>query len=230
MHPFKPIVTAGIVATLGLAPAYAQVPASAPTSPGAQSQSAPPPAPSPSSTTSSTTTTTQASNDNKELARQALAAARQSLAEMTKLPAVTSLQGEQRTQLANFISDFNSFATATTDWRSKYEVVDQSLDKLLGQGDSGSASGAAASSAATPQGGGAANLDPSITQKLQEVRTHLNEFEQASGDPLFAVDAIQKTLDTAAGGTNASASVTLTPAQVDQIRRQLETIRQAAKK
>jgi hypothetical protein len=57
----------------------------------------------------------------------------------------------------------------------------------------------------------------------------LKEFEQTSGDPLFAVDAIQKQLDAASAGAGAS-GVTLSAAQVENIRKQLETIRQAAKK
>ena len=61
------------------------------------------------------------------------------------------------------------------------------------------------------------------------MRTHLKEFEQNSGDPLFAVDAIQKQLDAASAGAGAS-GVTLSAAQVESIRKQLETIRQAAKK
>ncbi len=72
-------------------------------------------------------------------------------------------------------------------------------------------------------------LDPAIVAKLQEVRTHLKEFEQSSGDPLFAVDAIQKQLDAASASGGAS-GVTLSAAQVENIRKQLETIRQAAKK
>lgn len=230
MHAIKPLMTAGLFAALGLAPvAYAQSTPAPTAAASAQATTAQP-----------SSTTPQQSNSNQEAARQALAAARASLAELTKLPAAQQLQGEQRTAVANFISDFNAFATAQTDWRSKYQVVDESLNRLLSEASSaapaapastspnapaGSTSGAATAGAAASAGG----LDPTIVAKLQEVRTHLKEFEQSSGDPLFAVDAIQKQLDAASAGAGAN-GVTLSPAQVEDIRKQLETIRQAAKK
>ena len=82
---------------------------------------------------------------------------------------------------------------------------------------------------------------------LQEVRKHLDGFEEASGDPTFVVEKIEKILDQAAGGaaggavgtsgttgsTDASASggsVTLTAAQVQELRRQLDSIKAAAKR
>jgi hypothetical protein len=230
MYAIKPLMTAGFIAALGLAPAaFAQSSGTSTAAPPAQSTAAP---------QTSSTTTQQQGSSNQEIARQALAAARQSLAELTKLPAAQQLQGEQRTAVANFISDFNSFATAQNDWRSKYQVVDESLNKLLESASSAPStssapasppSGTASAPAAGAAPAGTGGLDPTIIAKLQEVRTHLNEFEQASGDPLFAVDAIQKQLDAAAaaGGAN---GVTLTSAQVEDIRKQLETIRQAAKK
>jgi hypothetical protein len=242
MHAIKPIMTAGVFAALGLAPAaFAQ--SAAPTAaPSAQTAapSAPSTAPQTPSTTTSqppSSTTEPQGGSNQEAARQALAAARQSLAELTKMPQAQQLQGEQRTAVANFISDFNAFATAQNDWRSKYDVVNESLNRLLGEAESGAAAASStASTGTTPSTTGAAGaagastgLDPAIVAKLQEVRTHLKEFEQSSGDPLFAVDAIQKQLDAASASGGAS-GVTLSAAQVENIRKQLETIRQAAKK
>ena len=231
MHSIKPILTAGFIVALGLAPAaFAQ---------SAGASTAAPPAPSSAAQHTSTaqqsaTAGPQQSNSNQEAAHQALAAARQSLAELTKLPAAQQLQGEQRTAVANFISDFNAFATAQTDWRSKYKVADESLNRLLGEASSAAPSSSSPSTSApsspTDSSGAAAGtgaLDPTIIAKLQEVRTHFTEFEQSSGDPLFAVDAIQKQLDAASAGAT---GVTLSATQVDNIRKQLETIRQAAKK
>ena len=233
MYAIKPLVTAGLFAALGLVPAA-----------HAQSTPAPTATASAQATTAQPSSTTGQSNPNQEASRQALAAARQSLAELTKLPAAQQLQGEQRTAVANFISDFNAFATAQNDWRSKYQVVDESLNRLLSEASSGAAPPAAATSptatatspATAPSsstGASAApastSLDPTIIAKLQEVRTHLQEFEQSSGDPLFAVDAIQKQLDEASAGASAN-GVTLSAAQVEAIRKQLDTIRQAAKK
>jgi hypothetical protein len=225
-------MTAGLIAALGLAPAaFAQ-------STGTSTAATPAPstAAQQSSAAQQSTAAPQQSNGNQEAARQALAAARQSLAELTKLPAAQQLQGEQRTAVANFISDFNAFATAQNDWRSKYEVVDQSLNRLLGEASSAapatstpSTNAPSSSTDSSSAAAGSGALDPTIIAKLQEVRTHLTEFEQTSGDPLFAVDAIQKQLDAASAGAGAN-GVTLTAAQVEDIRKQLETIRQAAKK
>jgi len=219
------------------------------------------------------------SGADQEAVRQHLSAAREALAQLTKLPAASQLQGDQRQQVAQLIQDFNSFATASTDWRTKYDTVDHELDQVLGAGGSASASGAAsgtgtasgatsgtasASGATTPDaaagsnngtsgavgtsGSGAAGaLDPTIIEKLREVRTHLDGFEEASGDPTFVVEKIEKILDEAAGGASASGavgtsgsasagsasaggSVTLTSTQVQELRRQLETIKAAAKR
>jgi hypothetical protein len=218
---------------------------------------------------------------DQEAVRQHLSSAREALAELTKLPAASQLQGEQRQQVAQLISDFNTFATATTDWRGKYETIDRELDQILGVGATGStgsmsgtASGAAAgtsgsagastgtsadastagasgtSGAAGAAGaaGGSAALDPTIIAKLQEVRKHLDGFEEASGDPTFVVEKIEKILDQASGGASAGGavgtsgstgsagssasggSVTLTASQVQELRRQLESIKAAAKR
>ena len=89
-----------------------------------------------------------------------------------------------------------------------------------------------------------AALNP-IIAKLREVRTHLDGFEEASGDPTFVVEKIEKILDQAAGGGSSSGavgtagssdtaaaggSVTLSATQVQEMRRQLETIKAAAKR
>ena len=78
------------------------------------------------------------SGANQEAVRQHLSSAREALAELTKLPAASQLQGEQRQQVAQLIGDFNTFATATTDWRPKYETIDRELDQILGIGATGS--------------------------------------------------------------------------------------------
>ena len=222
------------------------------------------------------------SGANQEAVRQHLSSAREALAELTKLPAASQLQGEQRQQVAKLIGDFNTFATATTDWRPKYETIDRELDQILGIGatgatgsmsgsPSGSAAGASGStgastgtsadaSAAGASGtgasgtsgaaasGGAPALDATIIAKLQEVRKHLDGFEEASGNPTFVVEKIEKILDEASGGASAGGavgtsgttgsagssasggSVTLTAAQLQEVRRQLESIKAAAKR
>ena len=157
------------------------------------------------------------SGADQEAVRQHLSGAREALAELTKLPAASQLQGEQRQQVAQLISDFNAFATATTDWRPKYDTIDRELDQILGlervrldavrsgtqrqrlersaSGSAGASTGTTAdASAAAPQRAlparwgrqaarAAGALDPAILAKLREVRTHLDGFEEASGDP-----------------------------------------------
>lgn len=164
--------------------------------------------------------------------RQHLGEARTALAELTKLPAAAQLQGAQRDAVAKLISDFNAFATATSDWRSKYQLVDESLNKLLEQNGSGAAPSATPPSGTppsttAPEGAPAADapLDPTILEKLKEVRTALDNFEQASGDPVFMVEGIEKVLEEASTG---SGSVTLNQTQLDQIRSYLDKIRKAA--
>ena len=290
----KHVITAGILsAALAIGPgaAFAQTSGSTSGTSGTSSQgsSSQSSTSSPSSqgsqsgtTTSSTTSSAQhqsgsgGSAADQEAVRQHLTAAREALAELTKLPAASQLQGERRQQVAQLISDFNSFATATTDWRPKYDTIDRELDQILGVGAAGSASGAASGSASAAGASGSASaptsptadastaapnapsgavgtagsaaggaLDPTIVAKLQEVRKHLDGFEEASGDPTFVVEKIEKILDQAAGAGSASGavgtsgstdsasaggSVTLTAAQVQEVRRQLESIKAAAKR
>jgi hypothetical protein len=195
---------------------------------------------------------------NQEAVRQHLADARTALAELTKLPEAAQLQGQQRDQVASLISNFNAFATASTDWRSKYEVVDKNLDEMIGSGDQPAAAAPSAPPSADPSaapssatstaasetaaGAGTGSFDPAITAKLQEVRTHLNKFEEATGDPVFVVEKIEKILDQASKGgdqavgtsgaassAGAGGSVTLDASQISEIRRHLESIRSAAK-
>ncbi len=185
----------------------------------------------------------------QQATRQHLTAAQQALAELTKLPAAATLQGDQRTLVAGFINDFNAFATATTDWRTKYKTASESLDKVLAAAGAAegsgapktdapdtststtppSAPGAPAAAGSTAPGAPAAGeaaaggWDPAIVSKLKEVRQHLDAFEQSSGDPVFMVDAIEEVLESAS-----SQGGTLTPAQIDQIRQSLAKIRAAA--
>ncbi len=222
---------------------------------------------SPSSATGSSASST--GGVDEAAAREHLSQARQALADLTKLPAATQLQGEQRTTIASFIQAFNAFATATTDWRSKFTAVNAQLDQILASADAagtssgtagttGSSATAANSSGASTTGatgstGTAAasgGYDPTIVAKLHEVKTHLDAFQEASGDPTPHYDAIEKIIDSAMNGTSgsgsvgttgatsgaagttgdasASGSVTLTRAQVEEIRQHVEKLRAAS--
>ena len=127
----KHVITAGILsAALALGPgaAFGQTSGSSSgTSPSSGSQSSGSQGTSSqgSSTqgsTSSSTTSSSSSNQqqsgsggpDQEAVRKSLTGAREALAELTKLPAASQLQGDSRQRIAQFISDFNSFATATT--------------------------------------------------------------------------------------------------------------------
>ena len=123
---------------------------------------------------------------------------------MTQLPAAAQLSGETRTQVQQLITNFNELITNTTDWRASYDKVAGTLSSLLGPDTADTAAASASpTAAATPDPGattagaanaGAANagavgtsgtataqLDPALRAKLVELRTHLKQFEKASG-------------------------------------------------
>ena len=290
MRPAAQYLAAGVVAVaLGAAPAFAQAQttgsSAAPqgsasqgtgttqtpsTTSGTQGTS---------STTTTTTSTTQTSSSSggvdEAAAREHLSQARQALADLTKLPAASQLQGEQRTTIASFIQAFNAFATATTDWRSKFATVSTQLDQILasagaadtttgtsgtnagstagattGSASASGSTGSTGTSAAGSASASAGGYDPAIISKLREVRTHLDAFQEASGDPTPHFDAIEKIIDSALNGTSgsgsvgtsgtsatatgttgdasASGSVTLTRAQLEEIRQHVEKLRAAS--
>ena len=282
MRPAARYFAASVVAVaLGAAPGLAQAQSTGSTSGSSQgttgTQSGSSSGTSATGGTTSTQTATPPSSStgassssggiDEAAAREHLSQARQALADLTKLPAATQLQGDQRTQVANFIQSFNAFATATTDWRSKFQAVEQQLDQILATADASNTSsgtaGTAGSSATTAPSGdantsgatgasgtaaSAAGYDPTIIAKLREVKTHLDAFQEASGDPTPHYDAIEKIIDsalnggsgsssvgtsgTAATGTtgdaSASGSVTLTRAQLEEIRQHVEKLRAAS--
>jgi len=282
MRPAARYFAAGVVTVaLGAAPALAQAQSTSSTSgssqgtTGAQSgtsssgtsttgSSSTTQTASPSSSTSSTSSSS--GGIDEAAAREHLSQARQALADLTKLPAATQLQGDQRTQIANFIQSFNAFATATTDWRSKFQAVEQQLDQILASADasntsSGTAGTTGSSATAASSGAGASGAtgasgtaaaggyDPAIIAKLREVKTHLDAFQEASGDPTPHYDAIEKIIDSALNGgaagsgsvgtsgttstsatgdASASGSVSLTRAQLEEIRQHVEKLRAAS--
>jgi hypothetical protein len=282
MRPAARYFAASVVAVaLGAAPGLAQTQSTGSTSGSSQgttgTQSGSSSGTSATGGTTSTQTATPPSSStgassssggiDEAAAREHLSQARQALADLTKLPAATQLQGDQRTQVANFIQSFNAFATATTDWRSKFQAVEQQLDQILATADASNTSsgtaGTAGSSATTAPSSdantsgatgasgtaaSAAGYDPTIIAKLREVKTHLDAFQEASGDPTPHYDAIEKIIDsalnggsgsssvgtsgTAATGTtgdaSASGSVTLTRAQLEEIRQHVEKLRAAS--
>jgi len=130
---------------------------------------------------------------DQDAVRRHLTAARDTLAELTKLPAAAQLQGENRTQVSQLISNFNELITTQTDWTASYAKVDGNLNALLGTSATDAAASAAMPSpaptspdpAATPgavatSGTAKADLDPAIRAKLLELRRNLDEFHKAA--------------------------------------------------
>jgi len=165
---------------------------------------------------------------NQEAIKQTLTAAQASLAEMTKLPAAATLQGDVRTAVSGFIGEFNAFASLPKDWKAKYQVASASLDKMLAAAADAPAP-AAAPAAPAPAAPGDSNApgtwDPTVVETLKKVRTQLDAFEKATGDPLFIVKDIEKLLD-AAGA--ASGTVTLDAAKLATLKELLGRIKAVA--
>ena len=113
-----------------------------PTTPPPTTQPATPPT-QPATPAQPLATTTQAPTDpaaaplkpDADGAKRALTAARDSLGEVTKLPAAQQLSGEMRTQLTQLIANFNELITTNTEWKASYAKVDANLTALTRGGD-----------------------------------------------------------------------------------------------
>ena len=168
---------------------------------------------------------------DQEAVKKNLLAAQGSLAELIKLPAAAALQGDVRTAVSGFIAEFNAFATLPKDWKAKYQVASGSLDKMLAAAAAAPAPAAAPAAPATPApaaapaASAAGVWDPTVVEKLKDVRKHLDGFEKATGDPLFIVEDIEKLLDEAGA---ASGTVTLDAAKLAALKEQLGRIKAVA--
>jgi len=127
-----------------------------------------------------------------------LTAARESLSQLTQLPAAAQLTGDARTQVSQLISNFNELITTNTEWRASYAKVQANLNALVGdqRADESPAPAPAPGAAGAVGTSGTTGVDPTIKAKLVEFRTHLMDFEKAAGG----------------GGATASASPTASPA------------------
>jgi hypothetical protein len=112
-----------------------------------------------------------------------LTAARDTLSQMTQLPAAQQLTGEARTQVSQLIANFNELITTNTDWKASYAKVQADLTSLIGAqtADESPAATTGTAGAVGTSGTAAGSLDPAVKAKLQEFRTHLNAFEKAAG-------------------------------------------------
>jgi len=131
---------------------------------------------------------------NTDEAHRHLVAARDTLSQLTQLPAAAQLSGEARTQVAQLISNFNELIGNPPDWHASYQKVSANLTTLLGaeNTDAEAQGGAPATAPATPAptatpgavgtaGTASVELDPSIKAKLVEFRRSLSQFEKAAG-------------------------------------------------
>ena len=188
----------------------ASTPQASPTSPGSQppTASSPSPAATPTPTEPAAPAAQQqperqqppsAASVDTDAVKRHLTAARESLSQLTQLPAAAQLSGDARTQVSQLISNFNELITTNTEWRASYAKVQANLNALVG--DQRADESPAPTAAPTPGAAGAVGtsgtttVDPTIRAKLVEFRTHLMDFEKAAG-----------------GGATASASPTASPA------------------
>lgn len=163
---------------------------------------------------------------DQEMIKQTLSSAQTSLAEMIKLPAAATLQGDVRTAVSSFIGEFNAFATLPKDWKAKYQTASASLDKMLADATAAPAPAAAPATPAAPADPNAPGVwDPTVVEKLKDVRTHLDGFEKATGDPLFVVKDIEKLLEGAGASTG---TVTLDAAKLATLKEHLGKIKAVA--
>jgi hypothetical protein len=152
-------------------------------------QPAQPPAGQPSPTNQASAA--QAPQTDTAAAHQRLVAARDTLAQLTQLPAAAQLSGEARNQVSQLITNFNELITTESNWHASYDKVSANLTTLLGpdNSDTEAAAGVPATNTgatATPgavgtSGTASVELDPAIRAKLVELRKNLNEFRKAAG-------------------------------------------------
>jgi hypothetical protein len=140
-----------------------------------------------------------------EAAKTHLTTARNTLSELTQLPAAGQLQGETRNQVAQLINSFNELITTQSDWKASYAKVDSNLDALLATPAASIADDAnrptGTAGAVGTSGTKSASLDPTIRAKLVKLRAELDEFEKAAG-----------AADTAATPSPSAAPATPSPA------------------
>ena len=109
-----------------------------------------------------------------------LSAARDSLSQLTQLPAAAQLQGEPRDKVSQLIADFNELITTKENWRASYDKLNGNLMMLLGSETAAPAQPAPTGTPGAVGTSGAVTLDPAIRGKLVEFKEHLMKFEKAA--------------------------------------------------
>ena len=110
-----------------------------------------------------------------------LTAARDSLSQLTQLPAAAQLTGDARTQVSQLISNFNELITTNSNWRASYDKVQANLTALVGEQRTDESPAPATGTAGAVGTSGTVAIDPTLRAKLVELRSHLMEFEKAAG-------------------------------------------------
>jgi hypothetical protein len=165
----------------------ADTPSAAPPSAAAPSKDEPS---TPASSTASPASAQARQQVDQEAARRHLMAARDTLNQLTQLPAAAQLTGEARIQVTQLIANFNELIATQSQWRASYGKTAANLNALLGP-DTETASAVAPTPTETPavpgavgtSGVGTVDVDPAIRAKLAELRRNLTEFEKAMGGP-----------------------------------------------
>ena len=191
--PSEPAATPTPEATPAPTPEPTQTPAPEPTPKQEQQPPATPPSAQPPAAAAAATP----GQVDQDAARRHLTAARDTLKELTQIPAAAQLTGDNRAQVTQLIANFNELITTQSQWKASYDKVAANLTALLGPAGADTAAdvaaaptpapappaGAPAPSAVGTSGVASAQMDPAIRAKLVELRRNLTEFEKAMGAP-----------------------------------------------
>ena len=82
--------------------------------------------------TPATPSPTPSQQVDADTVKRHLTAARDTLSQLTQLPAAGQLTGDSRTQVSQLISNFNELITTNVDWRSAYSKLQGNLTALVG--------------------------------------------------------------------------------------------------
>ena len=124
---------------------------------------------------------TPAAQPDMTEAKRHLTEARNTLSALTQLPAAAQLAGEGRTQVSQLITNFNELITTQSNWRESYAKVNANMTALLGADTAAVAAATGTAGAVGTSGSSGVTLDPTIREKLIEMRKHLAEFEKIAG-------------------------------------------------
>ena len=148
----------------------------------AATQAQPPAEPTqPPTATPTTPSPTPSQQVDADTVKRHLTAARDTLSQLTQLPAAAQLTGDARTQVSQLISNFNELITTNVDWRAAYSKLQANLTALVGDQRTDESPAPRPALPAAVGTSGTVTLDPAIRAKLIEFRSHLADFEKAAG-------------------------------------------------